>query len=166
MNVGLRVNPAAEAQGGAMRMGGGSTAFGVDEEMMDAVLGKILSEPAVELRGLHLFSGTQILDDRTLLRQYRKALDLASRAGAVAGRPLATLDFGGGLGIPYFSADQPLDVDELGRGVASLIAERRHDHKIEYNCKLGKGNQHDDQNLVTCKFIFNSCGFRIHCFQK
>jgi diaminopimelate decarboxylase len=123
VRVGLRVNPAAEAQGGAMRMGGASTAFGVDEETLDDALAKILAEPAVELRGLHLFSGTQILDHGTLLRQYRKALDLAIRLGGVIGQPLATLDLGGGLGIPYFAADQPLDVDGVGQGLAGLIAE-------------------------------------------
>ena len=121
VRVGLRVNPAAEAQGGAMRMGGTSTPFGVDEETVDTVIGKILSEPAVELRGLHLFSGTQILDYRTLIRQYRKALELALRVGCLIGRSLATLDLGGGLGIPYFATDQPLDVNNVGLGLASLI---------------------------------------------
>jgi len=125
VRVGLRVNPAAEAQGGAMRMGGASTAFGVDEEIMDDAVARIVAEPAVELRGLHLFSGTQILDHGTLLRQYRKAFELAVRVGGVIGRPLATLDLGGGLGIPYFAADQPLDVDGVGQGLVALIAEYR-----------------------------------------
>ncbi len=45
--------------------------------------------------------------------------------GAVAAilkRPLETVDFGGGLGIPYFEGDQELDLDAYGREVRDLFA--------------------------------------------
>ena len=120
--VGLRVNPSGEAQGGAMRMGGTAAAFGVDEEVIEAALERLLGQPTLDVRGLHLFAGTQILDHRTLLRQYEKGLELARRVSAIIGRPLATLDFGGGLGIPYFQNDTPLDIAQVGRRVETLLA--------------------------------------------
>jgi diaminopimelate decarboxylase len=119
--VGLRVNPSNEAQGGAMRMGGSAAAFGVDEEIVELAVARILGQRPLDLRGLHLFTGTQILDHRTLLRQYDKGLELARRVAALGGRALATLDFGGGLGIPYFDNDAPLDIAQLGEGIAALL---------------------------------------------
>ena len=119
--VAVRINPGADAQGGAMRMGGKPAPFGIDEERLDEIVTRVDAEPALELRGLHLFAGTQILDAETLLTQYEKALAIARRAAAIVGHPLATVDFGGGLGIPYFAGDQPLDLVRLARGVAALL---------------------------------------------
>lgn len=127
VRVSLRVNPAAEAQGGAMRMGGKPAPFGVDEESLEPVLDLLLAEPAIEFRGLHLFTGTQILNHVTLLAQYRHAVGLARQVGQRIGRPLTTLDLGGGLGIPYFPGETPIDMDGLREGLGALMAEVRAD---------------------------------------
>ena len=66
--VAIRVNPEADAQGGAMRMGGKPAPFGIDEELLDAALDFALSQPSIEFRGIHLFAGTQILDSEVLAR--------------------------------------------------------------------------------------------------
>lgn len=121
--VALRINPQGEAEGGAMRMGGRPAPFGVDEETMDDVLAALLALPHLNFRGIHLFAGTQILDFSILLTQYRKGLDIARRAAIRSGRPLHTVDFGGGLGIPYFSHEQELDVIQLRSGLRDMMAE-------------------------------------------
>lgn len=121
--VAVRVNPGGEAQGGAMRMGGRAAPFGIDEESLDEVLERVLSDPALEFRGIHLFAGTQILDPVVLLTQYRKGLEIARRVASRVGRPLATVDFGGGLGIPYFANDRELDMGALSEGLAGLVEE-------------------------------------------
>jgi diaminopimelate decarboxylase len=121
--VAVRVNPAGEAQGGAMRMGGIPSPFGFDEETLDTVLDRVLARDALDFRGIHLFVGTQILDHETLLNQYRRGLEIARRAARRAGAPLATLDLGGGLGIPYFPGDSELDAAGLERGLAKLRLE-------------------------------------------
>src|ERR1700686_357961 len=69
--VAIRINPAAEAEGGAMRMGGRPAPFGIDEEILDEALDGLLSLTALDFRGIHLFTGTQILDVEILLNQYR-----------------------------------------------------------------------------------------------
>jgi diaminopimelate decarboxylase len=119
----LRVNPATEAQGGAMRMGGKPAPFGVDEESLDTVLDLLTSGPACDFRGLHIFSGTQILDHAVLTRQYRGGLGIARRVARRIGSPLATLDFGGGLGIPYFPTEAELDMHKLREELHGLMAE-------------------------------------------
>jgi diaminopimelate decarboxylase len=119
--VALRVNPNEEGQGGAMHMGGKSTPFGVDEEQMDPLILRIAEDQHLEFCGIHLFVGTQILDFRLLLDQYRKALEIGRRAAALLAAPLPTLDFGGGLGIPYFPGDSELDLHRFGAGLKELI---------------------------------------------
>jgi len=129
--VALRVNPSAEAQGGAMRMGGKSAPFGIDEESLDAVVDRILSDRSIEFRGIHLFTGTQILDHTILVGQYRKGIEIARRVGRKLQRPLHTLDFGGGLGVPYFANEQELDIEKLRQGLAQLMAEIKNEPLFE-----------------------------------
>jgi diaminopimelate decarboxylase len=120
--VAVRVNPASEVQGGAMRMGGKPAAFGVDEEALDSVLDPLLGSDAVEFRGMHIYIGTQILDHAILVSQYAHGLEVARRIVKRIGHPLATLDFGGGLGIPYLSNEHELDTVALRAGLAKLFS--------------------------------------------
>ncbi len=121
--VALRINPNEEVQGGAMRMGGKPAPFGIDEEMLDPALDFVLSKPCIQLRGIHIFAGTQILDAEVLIRQYRKGLELARRVAERMGEPLHSIDFGGGLGVPYFTNDQPLDMTRLSSDLQELAKE-------------------------------------------
>jgi diaminopimelate decarboxylase len=129
--VAIRVNPNEESQGGAMQMGGRSAPFGVDEENLEPLLRRVVSDAHLNFSGIHLFAGTQILDHRLLLTQYRKGLEIASRAVGCVGAPLHTLDFGGGLGIPYLPDDQELDLPELANGLAELLADKEKESTFE-----------------------------------
>jgi diaminopimelate decarboxylase len=97
-------------------MGGRALAFGVDEEILDDILDLVLAEPFLNFRGIHLFTGTQILDADVLLAQYQYALELAHRVATRIGQPLHTVDFGGGLGIPYFSHEKEIDLERWNQG--------------------------------------------------
>ena len=119
----VRINPTADAQGGAMRMGGKPGPFGVDEESMGEVIEALESAPRVHLTGVHIFAGTQILDAEVLGSQYRKCLELARTVSKATGRPIETVDFGGGLGIPYFKNEAELDVARYGEVVTELLEE-------------------------------------------
>lgn len=120
--VSLRINPSAAAQGGAMRMGGKPSAFGIDEEQMAEAVAALAAQPALTLTGIHLFAGTQILDAATLLEQWRCGLDLAERLADLAGIALHSIDLGGGLGIPYHAGDATLDLTALRAGLPALQA--------------------------------------------
>lgn len=121
--VALRVNPVAAAQGGSMRMGGKPTQFGFDEENSDEVIAHIESLATLDLTGVHLFAGTQGLSAETLLAQWKHGIDLAQRMATRIGRPIRTVDLGGGLGIPYFSGDKPLDLDVIKEHAPQLFAD-------------------------------------------
>jgi diaminopimelate decarboxylase len=119
--VSVRVNPKADVSGGAMRMGGQPAAFGFDEEILDDVVKDICRRPGLSFQGIHIFAGTQILDAKVLLAQWGRAIDVARRAAAVAGRPTRTIDLGGGLGIPYFPAETELDLAAVKAGAEALF---------------------------------------------
>ncbi|MGC1978089.1 MAG: type III PLP-dependent enzyme [Candidatus Sulfotelmatobacter sp.] len=120
--VAVRVNPSEEGQGGAMLMGGKSVPFGVDEEQLAPLLCRIADHQHLDFCGIHLFAGTQILDHRLLIAQYEKGLEISRRVAAQMNAPLRTLDFGGGLGIPYFAGDAELDLSRLREGLYELMA--------------------------------------------
>jgi diaminopimelate decarboxylase len=125
--VAIRINPIAEVQGGAMRMGGKPAPFGFDEEEADAVVGRIAASDQLDLTGVHLFAGTQILDAAVLAAQWRHGLDVAGRIARHLGRPLKTVDLGGGLGIPYFQGETALDLGALKAAIPGLIAAKSAD---------------------------------------
>ncbi len=128
--VSVRFNPVAAAAGGALRTGGQPSQFGFDEERLDEVITRIISRPGLRFRGVHMFAGTQILDADVLVRQWRHAIDVAARVGTLVGAPLATVDLGGGLGIPYFDHQRALDLDAVRCLAAELFTEVERDRRL------------------------------------
>jgi diaminopimelate decarboxylase len=130
VRVAIRINPAASAQGGAMRMGGKPAPFGFDEEELEAVIDAIHHWTNLHFVGIHLFTGTQILDAVTLVSQWAHALKLARRAADYAGSPISSIDLGGGLGIPYFPGESWLDLKRLKDQSVALAEIVRSDDRL------------------------------------
>ncbi len=116
----IRINPSFELQGSGMRMGGGANQFGIDEELVPAILEKIRTMP-VDFRGFHIFAGSQNLNAEVLCAALEKSLDLAVRLSGPRANEIAILNLGGGFGIPYFDKDEPLDVGRIGGCLAGLL---------------------------------------------
>jgi len=121
--IAVRINPAATAGGGAMRMGGQSTPFGFDEELLADVIATARGLRGIQLVGIHVFAGTQILDAEALVSQWRHAVDVGRRAASLIGTAITAIDLGGGLGVPYFSNENPLDLDKMAASAQKLFAE-------------------------------------------
>jgi diaminopimelate decarboxylase len=120
-NVSVRFNPAAEASGGAMRMGGKPSQFGFDEEQLPEIADRVRAASSLNLHGLHMFAGTQLLDADVLLSQWSHAITVSRRIAAHIGEPLKSVDLGGGLGIPYFKGETALDLTAVRTGAAALF---------------------------------------------
>jgi len=129
--VAIRINPAGEAEGGAMRMGGRPAAFGIDEESLEEAIDAVTASDALDFGGIHLFAGTQILDAGVLAKQYKHGLEIARRAALKIGRPLRTVDFGGGLGVPYFAHEKELDLVKLREELAKVFDEIGNDRLFD-----------------------------------
>ena len=110
----IRVNPEFELRGSGMKMGGGAKPFGIDAERVPALARELIGAGA-DWRGLHIFTGSQALDAEAIAETQGNVLDLADRlARAIGAGPLPGLNMGGGLGIPYFAGDTPVDLDTVG----------------------------------------------------
>lgn len=122
--VNLRVHPAFDIDEGNRIIGGsGPSAFGVDEEALPALLKQASSLRHVSIRGLHVFAASNQRKAAKLRTIHGAVLALAKRLHGTPGLDFEQIDLGGGLGIPYAPEQAPLDVAELGRALAELLAE-------------------------------------------
>lgn len=123
--IALRVNPDFELKSSGMKMGGGARPFGIDAERVPELLDTLRSDELV-LKGLHIFSGSQNLREEAIAEAQSLTFELTRRLTQYWGNPFELINIGGGLGIPYFPADRPLDVTRVGEQLARLIDENAH----------------------------------------
>ncbi|WP_448581681.1 pyridoxal-dependent decarboxylase, exosortase A system-associated [Thermaurantiacus sp.] len=119
----LRINPPFELRGAGMRMGGGARPFGVDAADAPAVL-EYLADPVFDFMGFHVFAGSQNLDAEAIAEAQAATLDLVAGLAAAAPAPVRLVNLGGGLGVPYFPADRPLDLEAVGTALSQRLAAR------------------------------------------
>lgn len=121
----IRVNPAFELSRSGLKMGGGSKQFGIDSERVPAVIAGLKGNDRVKYAGIHVFAGTQNLSAESILETYEKIMVYAADLARETGVAIGTLNLGGGFGIPYFRGDGELDLAQVGKGIAGLIAKYR-----------------------------------------
>jgi diaminopimelate decarboxylase len=119
--VAVRVNPDFELKGSGMKMGGGPKQFGVDVELVPALLASIASA-GLSFEGFHLFAGSQNLRPESICEAQLKSFELALRLAEVAPGPVRFLNLGGGFGIPYFPGEQRLDLGPIGENLHRIQA--------------------------------------------
>ncbi|WP_077034815.1 pyridoxal-dependent decarboxylase, exosortase A system-associated [Pelomonas sp. KK5] len=124
--VAVRVNPDFELKGSGMKMGGGPKQFGVDTELLPALLADI-GRMGLAFEGFHLFAGSQNLRAESICEAQQKSYELALRLAADAPGPVKFLNLGGGFGIPYFPGEQPLDLAPIGANLEALVARAAND---------------------------------------
>lgn len=131
--VALRVNPDFELKTSGMKMAGGARPFGIDAERVPQVMARLRELP-VDLRGLHIFAGSQNLDAEAIAEAHSRTFELAAALARTWGASLAHVNIGGGLGIPYFPGQRPVDLAlvaaNLERLIADLPAELAHSELI------------------------------------
>ena len=116
----LRVNPAHELRASGMRMGGGTSAFGIDEEAVPSMLA-LADRLGVRIAGLHFFPGSQNLRAeaiaQALVANAHAALRLMQgRAG------WRWLNLGGGFGVPYAAGERDIEPEPIRQALAEIDA--------------------------------------------
>jgi diaminopimelate decarboxylase len=117
----VRVNPDFDLKGSGMRMGGGAKPFGIDAERVPALVKHLVSAGA-DWRGFHIFAGSQALDAASIAETQAKTIALAASLSTEAGHAPAFLNIGGGLGVPYFPNDKPVDTHHVGEKLAETLS--------------------------------------------
>lgn len=118
----IRVNPEFDLKGSGMKMGGGAKPFGIDEARVPALARLIIAEGA-DWRGFHIFAGSQALSADAIIETQAQTLALAARLADGSGAPLPKCNLGGGIGIPYFPGDVPVDIAKVGAALAERFAD-------------------------------------------
>ena len=131
IGVGLRINPSAQLMGSGMRMGGTVGQFGMDQSELEEAVRKTLAYPQLALRGVHVYTATQVFEVEPLLEHCRNIFEIALEAADYAGRPLEMIDFGGGFGVPYFEKMSEFDLDSFAEGFRGLLSTYRSDPRLE-----------------------------------
>lgn len=121
--VALRLNPDFEVKGSGMRMGGGAQQFGVDVEEAPRLL-KEMEARGLDLRGFHVFAGSQNLHADILVEAQRRTVDLVLRMSDEVATEPTYVNLGGGFGIPYYDRDRPLDLGTVGDALEDLVRTR------------------------------------------
>jgi diaminopimelate decarboxylase len=116
----LRVNPDFELKASGMKMGGGAKPFGIDADLVPGLLAR-LPGLGVEFEGFHIFSGSQSLKAQAIIDAQASTLELGMRLARHAPQPVRRLNIGGGLGIPYFPGEAPLDLAPIGAHLAQAL---------------------------------------------
>ena len=119
----IRVNPPFDLKGSGMKMGGGAKPFGVDADRVGAMARAIITSGA-EWRGLHIFAGSQALSADAIIEAQRSSIALAGVLAEETGQALPHCNLGGGLGIPYFPSDVPVDLPAIGAALGEALDQR------------------------------------------
>jgi diaminopimelate decarboxylase len=119
----VRVNPSFDLKGSGMRMGGGAKPFGLDAERVPELVKALISAGA-DWFGFHIFAGSQALDAAAIAETQANTIALAADLAEQAGAAPHHVNIGGGLGIPYFPGEKPVDLALISEKLADVLEKR------------------------------------------
>jgi len=139
-DIAFRINPEFELKSSGMKMSGGAKPFGIDEELLPDILSQF-PLPHLNLRGFHIYAGSQNLNSDAIISAQKQSFALAkSLLGLLgAGVHIDYINIGGGLGVPYFKNEKALDIKPISANLAALLATFQQDFAdIEIIIELGR----------------------------
>jgi diaminopimelate decarboxylase len=94
--------------------------FGIPLVDAPAAVARIRAHSGLRFLGLHSHIGSQIFESDGFAEAARRLFAL--HAELLEGGDVPELNLGGGFGIAYTSVDRPLDIDEIARRFADIVA--------------------------------------------
>ena len=140
-NISLRINPQTPVKEFAIKMGGIPSPFGIDEEHAADIIDVIhKNDESLNFLGFHIYAGTQCLSIDGLTQNIANVLEVVEKICRENDLAPAKINFGGGLGIPYFSSDTDFDLKEFARFVNRAVAQfdTRMSQPVDYIMELGR----------------------------
>ncbi len=127
ISVGIRINPHIMAGGNSkISTGHIDSKFGISIHQLPHVL-KVIETTGTKIDGLHMHTGSDILDANAFLLAADILLNVASNF-----KYLEYIDFGSGFKVPYKDEDIETDIEEVGE----RISERFNQFCMEYGREL------------------------------
>ena len=121
--IALRVNPDVDADTHAkISTGKKENKFGIDIDIAPAIFKLAESLPNLMVRGVSVHIGSQLTSLAPFRAAYLRVKQLVADLKQM-GIPLATIDLGGGLGVPYHADDVPPLPLEYGAMVQEIFGD-------------------------------------------
>ncbi len=119
------------------QMAGGPSKFGIDEEKLKG-LAEAWDRRRIEIVGLHVYTASQILQEDEVVANAERTAAMALRVEEIIGAPVQSIDFGGGLGVPHYEEERPLDLASLGPRVEEVFRPFRERKEFRLILELGR----------------------------
>lgn len=119
-NIGIRVNPDVEVEGGTVTMAGRSSQFGIPISRAKKAFLFANSSKNVFLSGMHCHAASNIMVPEPLIRIAEKILAFNDELSSVGVR-IEFVDFGGGFGIPYRLGEREFDLERYAKGMREVL---------------------------------------------
>jgi len=108
--------------------------FGVDEAQAPEAMMAIADYPHLNLKGIHIFTESNVLDYTQLLASWKNTIAIANRLND-QGHAISVIDFGGGIGIPYNWVDPEFDMPSFGQELQQIFD----NNSYPYQCVVEMG---------------------------
>ncbi len=122
-NVAIRINPDFSAEGSPWKMGGRPTHFGIEEQHAIENFQVYLDTPNINVRGIHVYNGTNILEAKSVYENTKYILELYETIVRKYNCKFTMVDVGGGMGVPYFQNQEELDTQEFRNLMVPLFTD-------------------------------------------
>ncbi|MEW6620686.1 MAG: alanine racemase [bacterium] len=132
----IRINPNYRIQNSVLEMTGFSTKLGIDERYIPEVIEQIKKIDHINVKGIHVFAASGILDYNVIVDYIKYIFNLVSWLERDV-QKLDIVDFGGGLGIDYFSTGKKFDTSAFFSELNDLIIKYKFQNK-EFILELGR----------------------------
>jgi len=127
VRVAIRVAPVRVPRGFGLNMSGKPSQFGVDEEELDEAVEAVRRLSHLDLRGFHIYSGTQCLNAEAIAENYEIFIEIFKRVCYAYDLRPKKLIFGSGIGIPYYEKEVAVDVAAVAERVNPALDALRSD---------------------------------------
>lgn len=119
--VSLRINPGiGGGSHSGLVFGGKNTKFGMS--LQDAIVTYNLAKKSgVKKFGIHMMTGSSILDPSYFKKVTNKLIDIAVEIVEECKISLDFINIGGGFGIPYKPPEKSLDIDKIGSDIGRIF---------------------------------------------
>jgi diaminopimelate decarboxylase len=122
IRVGIRVNPDVTLNTHPyLTTGTAAAKFGIPADLVLDTARRVAAHPRLELTGLAMHLGSQLLDTAPYLRGATRLVELVLQVRAAGIGTLRALDIGGGLGIRY-KDEEPLAPERLAATIRPLVS--------------------------------------------
>jgi diaminopimelate decarboxylase len=117
----LRVNDTTPVPGQGLTMTGVASQFGADADWILAQPARFASRARARLAGLHLYMGTNVVEEAPLIAQLAQSARTARQIVDGCGMDIEVLDLGGGFGAPFARHGAVPQYPDLADRVAEVL---------------------------------------------